>query len=57
MDSNTFSPTDGCTLAEEMLPPSQRPTVQEMISTGYRPKKFARKWVPNTGLDYYPFKR
>jgi hypothetical protein len=47
-----------CTLGEEMLPPSERPSIQKMIVEGYRPVKFAAKpWSSNTGMDYYPFKR
>ena len=52
-----FDPTDGCTLAEELLPPSQRPSIHEMMEMGKRPKKYERKFEPRTGLDYYPFKR
>jgi len=50
-------PPDGCTLAEELLPPSQRPSIHEMMEMGKRPKKYERKFEPRTGLDYYPFKR
>ena len=57
MKRTLICPTDGCTLAEEMLPPSQRPSIQEMIEMGHRPKKFVKQWEPRTGLDYYPFKR
>ena len=42
---------------EELLPPAERPSVQELIKMGRRPPKFRKIFKDKTGLDYYPFKR
>nr|ACO14971.1 Probable mitochondrial 28S ribosomal protein S6 [Caligus clemensi] len=46
-----------CTLEEELLPPSLRPSVQEMIRSGRSRPKFHREFKSHTGLEYYPFHR
>ena len=46
-----------CTLEDEMKKPSDRPSVQQMIKIGRKAPKYKVFWEPNTGLDYYPFKR
>ena len=46
-----------CTLEEELLPPSTRPSVQRMIEQGRRPHRYKKFWEHKTGLDYYPFHR
>ena len=42
---------------DELLPPAERPSVNELIKTGRRPPKFRKVWKDKTGLDYYPFHR
>ncbi|XP_040568643.1 small ribosomal subunit protein bS6m [Lepeophtheirus salmonis] len=46
-----------CTLEEELLPPSYRPSVQEMINSGRQRPKFSKEFKSHTGLGYYPFHR
>ena len=41
----------------ELLPPSERPSVQELIRVGRRPPRFRKIFKDKTGLDYYPFHR
>ena len=48
-------PDPVCTLDQELLPPSRRPSVQRMVDEGRRPHRYRREWVSKTGLDYYPF--
>nr|ACO10599.1 Probable mitochondrial 28S ribosomal protein S6 [Caligus rogercresseyi] len=50
-------PDPVCTLEEELLPPSKRPSVQEMIRMGRRPPRFKKNFKSLTGLDYNPFHR
>ncbi|XP_076751246.1 mitochondrial ribosomal protein S6 [Xylocopa sonorina] len=42
-----------CTLEEEMLPPSYRPSVQKLLEVAKRDR--SKKFKYNSGLDYYPF--
>ncbi|XP_023160390.1 probable 28S ribosomal protein S6, mitochondrial [Drosophila hydei] len=44
-----------CTLHDEMLPPSYRKDVQEIIDIAKRKQK--PKYNYNSGLDYYPFQK
>ncbi len=50
-------PDPACTLEDELKPPHERPSVQQMILDGRRPWKYAQPFEPNTGLDYDPFHR
>ncbi len=43
-----------CTLDEELLPPSQRPSVQAMIEIGRKRPKYRRIFEHKTGLGFYP---
>jgi len=45
------------TLDSEMLPPAERPSVQELVKQGRAPPRFRKIFQDNTGLDYYPFHR
>jgi len=42
---------------DELLPPSERPSIQALIASGRRPPKFRKIFSDKTGLDYYPFHR
>jgi len=54
-DSDT--PTCPAEFDEELLPPGERPSVQELIRVGRRPPRFRKIFKDKTGLDYYPFHR
>jgi len=45
------------TLDAEMLPPAERPSVQDLVKQGRAPPRFRKIFEDNTGLDYYPFHR
>ena len=45
------------TLDAELLPPAERPSVQELVAAGRRPPRFRKIWEDRTGLGYYPFHR
>jgi len=45
------------TYNDELLPPAERPSVQELIRVGRRPPRFRKIFKDKTGLDYYPFHR
>ena len=44
-------------LDQELLPPSERPSVKKLLEEGRRPPRFRKIWDPRTGLDYYPFRK
>lgn len=44
-----------CTLEEEMQPPAYRKDVKELLKLAKRKEK--KYWLPQTGIDYYPFSR
>ena len=46
-----------CTFDDEMKPPAERPSIQEMIKLGGDKPRYTKQWNPKTGLDYYPFHR
>lgn len=53
-ESNQTKPHE-CTLEEEMKPPAYRKEVKELLRLGKRREK--TYWLPQTGVDYYPFSR
>ena len=51
-------PSPECTLHEEILPPTERPSVQNMIAMGRRVPRTSKLYQNSkTGLDYWPFHR
>ena len=46
-----------CTLEEEFLPPSKRPSVQTMIDLGRRRPRLTKVYNKNTGLEFEPMFR
>ena len=46
-----------CTLEEEMKPPSERPSVQDMIDVGRAKPRYRTIYKPNTGLGFDPLYR
>lgn len=44
-----------CTLEEEMKPVALRPHVQQLLKMQEKSKK--KYWLPQMGIEYYPFQR
>ena len=46
-----------CTLRDEFKPPSERPSITNMLDIGRSKPRFRKIWNPKTGMDFYPFHR
>lgn len=43
-----------CTMYKDMIEPAYREDVQKMLKMSKKKEK--KYWLPNTGIDYYPFR-
>ena len=46
-----------CTLHDELKPPTERPSIKQMMELGRTRPRFKKIWNPKTGMDFYPFHR
>lgn len=53
-----FEPTEyECTLEKEMRPVPERDEVKKLLKMEADAKKKKRHWLPQMGIEYYPFQR